>query len=82
MSSQSPQHESSYNLLNQWDPGEQSLLPQLFRKAAASKIIWIQSEYNLRCMLSKHCKFLKILQVIQKLLIIQELIPLTSRSAT
>ena len=66
-SSQCPQHESSYNLLNQWDPGEKSLLPQFFRKAAASKIILIQSEYNLSCMLSKHCKFLKILQVIQKI---------------
>ena len=68
-----PQHESSYNLLNQWDPGEKSLLPQLFRKATASKIIyflWIQSEYNLSCMLSKHWEFLKILQVIQKLLIL------------
>ena len=45
-----PQHQSSYNLLNQGGPGEKSLLPQLFRKAAASKIIyflWIQSEYNL-----------------------------------
>ena len=55
-SSPHPQHESSYNLLNQWDPGEKSLLPQLFRKATASKIIyflWIQSEYNLSCMLSK-----------------------------
>ena len=68
-----PQHESSYNLLNQWDPGEKPLLPQLFRKATASKIIyflWIQSEYNLSCMLSKHWEFLKILQVIQKLLIL------------
>ena len=68
-SSPYPQHESSYNLLSQWDPGEKSLLPQLFRKATASKIIyflWIQSEYNLSCMLSKHWEFLKILQVIQK----------------
>ena len=72
-SSPCPQHESSYNLLSQWDPGEKSLLPQLFRKATASKIIyflWIQSEYNLSCMLSKHWEFLKILQVIQKLLIL------------
>ena len=72
-SSPHPQHESSYNLLNQWDHGEKSLLPQLFRKATASKIIyflWIQSEYNLSCMLSKHWEFLKILQVIQKLLIL------------
>ena len=72
-SSPCPQHESSYNLLNQWDPGEKSLLPQLFRKAKASKIIyflWIQSEYNLSCMLSNHWEFLKILQVIQKMLIL------------
>ena len=72
-SSPHPQHESSYNLLNQWDHGEKSLLPQLFRKATASKIIyflWIQSEYNLSCMLSKPWEFLKILQVIQKLLIL------------
>ena len=72
-SSPGPQHESSYNLLNQWDPGEKSLLPQLFRKATASKIIyflWSQSEYNLSCMLSKHWEFLKILEVIQKLLIL------------
>ena len=72
-SSPHPQHESSYNLLNQWDPGEKSLLPQLFRKATVSKIIyflWIQSEYNLSCMLGKHWEFLKILQVIQKLLIL------------
>ena len=68
-----PQHECSNNLLNQWDPGEKSLLPQFIRKATASKIIyflWIQSEYNLSCMLSKAWEFLKILQVIQKLLIL------------
>ena len=72
-SSPHPQHESSYNLLNQWNPGEKSLLPQLFRKATASKIIyflWIQSDYNLSCMLSKHWEFLKILQVIQEFLIL------------
>ena len=72
-SSPCPQGESSYNLLNQWDPGEKSLLPQLLRKATASKIIyflWIQSEYNLSCKLGKHWEFLKILQVIQKLLIL------------
>ena len=72
-SSPCQQHESSYNLLNQLNPGEKSLLPQLFRKATASKIIyflWIQSEYNLSCMLSKHWEFLKILQEIQKLLIL------------
>ena len=72
-SSPCPQHENSYNLLDQWDPGEKPLLPQLFRKATTSKIIyflWIQSEYNLSCMLSKHWEFLKILQVIQKLLIL------------
>ena len=79
------QHESSYNLLNQWDPGEKHLLPQLFRKATVSKIIyflWIQSEYNLSCVLSKHWELLKILQVIQILLILYDLIPLISRSAT
>ena len=84
-SSPHPQHESSYNLLNQWDPGEISLLPQIFMKATASKIIyflWFQSEYNLSCMLSKHLEFLKILQVIQKMLILYELIPLISRSET
>ena len=67
------QHESIHNLLHQWDPGEKPLLPQLFRKATADKIsyfLWIQSEYNLSCMLSKHWEFLKILQVIQKLLIL------------
>ena len=51
------QHESSYNLLYQWDPGGKPLLPQLFRKATAAKIVyflWIQSEYNLSCVLSKH----------------------------
>ena len=72
-SSPRPQHESSYNLHNQWDPGEKSLLPQLFKTSISSKIIvflWIQSEYNLSCMLSKHWEFLKILQVIQKLLIL------------
>ena len=72
-SSPCPQHESSYNLLSKWVPGENSLLPQLFRKATASKIIyflWIQSEYNLSCMLSKHLELLKIVQVIQKLLIL------------
>ena len=72
-SSPCPQHESSYNLLNQFDPGERSLLPQIFRKAKASKIIyflWIPSEYNLSCMLSKPWEFLKILLVIQKMLIL------------
>ena len=68
-----PQHQSSYNLLDQWDPGEKTLLPQLFRKATAAKIIyflWIQSEYNLCCLVSKHWEPLKIFQVIQKLLIL------------
>ena len=49
-SSPCPQHESSYNLLNQWDPGQKPLLPQLFRTTISAKIIyflWIQSEYNL-----------------------------------
>ena len=64
-SSPCPQHESSYNLLNQWDPGEKPLFPQLFRTTISAKIIyflWIQSEYNLSCMLSKHWELLKILQ--------------------
>ena len=67
------QYESSYNLLNQWDPGEKPLLPQLFRTTTSAKItcfLWIQSEYNLSCMLSKHWEILQILQVIQKLLIL------------
>ena len=61
------QHKSSYNLLTQWDPGEKPLQPPPFRKAIATKIIyflWIQSEYNLSCMLSKHWELLKILQVL------------------
>ena len=77
-SSPCPQHESSYSPSNQWDPEEKPLLPQLFRTTTSAKIIyflWIQSEYNLSCMLSKHWEFLKILQVIQKLLILQYLIP-------
>ena len=52
-----PEHESSYNLLTQWDSEEQPLHPPLFRKAIATKIIyffWIQSEYNLSCMVSRH----------------------------
>ena len=72
-SSPCPQHESCYNLLDQWDPGEKPLLPQLSRKATASKIIyflWIQSEYNLSGILIRHWELLKILQVIQKLFIL------------
>ena len=46
------QHESSYNLLTQWDPGEKPLQPPLLRKV-------IQSEYNLSCMFSKHWEHLK-----------------------
>ena len=41
------QHESSYNLLTQWDPGLKPLQPPLFRKVIATKIInflQIQSE--------------------------------------
>ena len=63
------QHESSYNLLGQCAPGEKPLLTQLFRKATAAKIIfflWIQSEYKLSCMLSKHWEVLRILHVIEK----------------
>ena len=65
--------------------GEKPLLPQLSRKVTAAKIVyflWIQSEYNLSCMLSKHWELLKILHVIHKLLILQYLIPLISRLAT
>ena len=54
------QHEGSYNLLTLWDPGEKPLQPPLFRKAIATKIInflWIHTEYNLSCMLSKHWNF-------------------------
>ena len=79
------QHESSYNLLTQWDPGEKPLQPLLFRKAIATKIICfllIQSEYNLSCMLSKNWELLKNLQVLQNLLILYDLIPLISRSET
>ena len=79
------QHESSYNLFTQWDPGEKSLQPSLFKKAIATKIIyflWIQSEYNLSCMLSKHWELIKIFPMIQKLLITYDLIPLIPRSAT
>ena len=64
------QHGSSYNLLNQWDPGDKPLFSRLSRKATAAKIIyflWIQSETNLSCMLSKHWELLQILQVIQKI---------------
>ena len=79
------QHESSYNLFTQWDPGEKSLQPPLFRKAIATKIIyflWIQSEYNLSCILSKHWELIKIFPMIQKLLFTYDLIPLIPRSAT
>ena len=77
--------QSSFNLFTQWDPGEKSLQPPLFRKAIATKIIyflWIQSEYNLSGMLSKHWELLKNLQVLQKLLITNDLFPLISWSAT
>ena len=79
------QHENSYNLLTQWDPGEKPLQPPLFRKIIASKTIhflWIQSEYHLSFMLSTHWELLKILQVLQKLLITNDLIPLISMSVT
>ena len=62
------QHESSSNLLTLWDPREKPFQPPLFRKAIATKIIyflWIQSEYNLSCILSKHWELLKNLQVLQ-----------------
>ena len=32
------QHESSYNLLTQWDPGEKPLQPPLFRKETTSNL--------------------------------------------
>ena len=32
------QHESSYNLLTQWDPGEKPLQPPLFRKESTSEL--------------------------------------------
>ena len=32
------QHESSYNLLTQWDPGEKPLRPPLFRKESTSEL--------------------------------------------
>ena len=57
----------------------------LRRRMGREKIIyflWIQSEYNLSCMLSKYWELNKILQVIQKLLISYDLIPLIARSAT
>ena len=63
-SSPCPQHESSYNLLDQWDPGEKPLFPRLFRTTISAKIIyflWIQSEYNLSCILSKHWELFKTL---------------------
>ena len=79
------QHESSCNLLTQWDPWETPLQPPLFRKARATKIIYfllMQSEYHLSCMLSKHWGLLKILQVLKILLMTNDLIPLISWSAT
>ena len=57
----------------------------LLKRMGRDKIIyflWIQSEYNISCMMSNHWEFLKILKVIQKLLVLQYLIPLISRSAT
>ena len=45
----------------------------LLKRMGRDKIIyflWIQSEYNISCMLSNHSEFLKILQVIQKLLVL------------
>ena len=55
------------------------------REAIAAKIIdfhWIQSEYNLSDMLSKHWEHIKIFHMIQKLLIICGPITLIPRSAT
>ena len=31
-------HESNYNLLTEWDPGEKSLQPPLFRKESTSEL--------------------------------------------
>ena len=56
-----------------------------FREAIAAKIIdfhWIQSEYNLSDMLSKHWEHNKIYPMIQKLLITCGPITLIPRSAT
>ena len=56
-----------------------------FREAIAAKIIdfhWIQSEYNLSDMLSKHWEHIKIFPLIQKLLITCGPITLIPRSAT
>ena len=55
------------------------------REAIATKIIdfhWIQSEYNLSDMLSKHWEHVKIFPMIQKLLITCGPIALIPRSAT
>ena len=55
------------------------------RKAIAAKIIdfhWIQSEYNLSDMLSKHWEHIKIFPMIQKLVITCGPITLIPRSAT
>ena len=55
------------------------------REAIAAKIIdfhWIQSEYNLSHMLSKHWEHIKIFPMIQKLLITCGPITLIPRSAT
>ena len=55
------------------------------REAIAAKIIdfhWIQSEYNLSDMLSKHWEHSKIFPMIQKLLITSGPITLIPRSAT
>ena len=55
------------------------------REAIAAKIIdfhWIQLEYNLSDMLSKHWEHNKIFQMIQKLLITCDPITLIQRAAT
>ena len=70
------QHESSYNLPTQWDAGEKPLQPPLFMRAIPTKImflLWIQSDYNLSCMLSKHWKLIKIFPKIKKLVITYDL---------
>ena len=79
------QHENGYHLHTHWDPGEKPLQPPLFRKAIATNItyfLWIQSEYNLHCMLSKHWVLTKIFPMLQKLLMTCGHITLTQRSST
>ena len=64
------QHESGYHLHTYLVPGEKLLQPPLFRKAIATNItyfLWIQYDYNLSCMISKHWVLTKIFPNLQKL---------------